>query len=105
MRAAMADAEVGDDVLERDPTMRRLEERVADLLGTDESLWVPSGSMGNLLALMAPLDPGDLFLAPRGTHVLGHERGSSAWLAGGMPEILDWTGGPGRTTAGDIRAA
>jgi threonine aldolase len=104
MRAAMADAEVGDDVLERDPTMRRLEERVADLLGTAESLWVPSGSMGNLIALMAHLDRGDLFLATRGTHVLGHELGSSAWLAGGMPEILDWTGGPGRTTAGDIRA-
>jgi threonine aldolase len=104
MRAAMADAEVGDDVLERDPTMRRLEERVAGLLGTAEALWVPSGSMGNLIALMHHLDRGDVFLATRGTHVLGHELGSAAWLAGGMPEILDWTGGPGRTTDGAIRA-
>jgi threonine aldolase len=105
MRAAMADAEVGDDVLERDPTMRRLEERVAGVLGTAESLWVPSGSMGNLIALMYHLDRGDVFLATRGTHVLSHEVGLAAWLAGGMPEVMDWTGGPGRPTDGAIRAA
>jgi threonine aldolase len=105
MRAAMADAEVGDDVLERDPTMQALEERIADVLGTAAALWVPSGSMGNLIALMAHLRAGDRFLATRGTHVLGHELGTAASLAGGMPAILDWTGGPGRSTPDAIRAA
>lgn len=106
MRAAMASAEVGDDVLDHDPTMRALEERVADLLGMAAALWVPSGSMGNLIALMVHLRRGDVFLAPRGAHVLGNELGTAAWLAGGMPEPLAWDGaGPGRPSAAAIRAA
>ncbi|HEX5401157.1 MAG TPA: GntG family PLP-dependent aldolase [Pseudonocardiaceae bacterium] len=105
MRTAMADAEVGDDVLDHDPTMRELEERAAELLGTAAALWVPSGSMGNLIALMAHLGRGDRFLAPRGAHVIGHELGTAAWLAGGMPEPLAWEGGPGRPTPGAIRTA
>jgi threonine aldolase len=105
MRTAMADAEVGDDVLDHDPTMRALEERCAEMLGMAAALWVPSGSMGNLIALMYHLRRGDRFLAAKGTHVLGHELGTAAWLAGGMPEILDWDGGPGRSTGGAIRAA
>ena len=105
MRAAMASAEVGDDVLDHDPTMRRLEEEVAGRLGVDAALWVPSGSMGNLIALMVHLERGDRFLTPRGTHVLGNELGTPAWLAGGMPDPLDWDGGPGMTTADAVRAA
>jgi threonine aldolase len=105
MRAAMAAAEVGDDVLDHDPTMRRLEERAADLLGMPAALWTPSGTMGNLIALMIHLKRGDRFLAPRGAHVIGHELGSAAWLAGGMPEPLDWDAGPGRPSAGALRAA
>jgi threonine aldolase len=101
----MAEAEVGDDVLDGDPTMRALEERAADLLGMAEALWVPSGSMGNLIALMVHLRRGDRFLAPKGAHVIGNELGTAAWLAGGMPEPLDWDGGPGRTTAAAIRSA
>lgn len=101
----MADAEVGDDVLDRDPTMRALEERVAGLLGVADALWVPSGSMGNLIALMAHLRRGDVFLAARGAHVLGNELGTAAWLAGGMPEALPWDGGPGRPTDDTVRAA
>ena len=105
MRTAMAEAEVGDDVLDHDPTMRALEEKAAELLGMAEALWVPSGSMGNLIALMAHLRRGDRFLAAKGSHVLGHELGTAAWLAGGLPEALDWDGGPGRSTAGAIRVA
>ena len=78
MRAAMATAEVGDDVLDRDPTMRELEDRVAGLLGTDDALWTPSGSMGNLIALMSHLRRGDAFLAPAGAHVLDAELGTAA---------------------------
>jgi threonine aldolase len=96
MRRAMAEAEVGDDVLDHDPTLARLEARVAELLGLPSALWVPSGSMGNLIALMLHLERGDKFLAPAGAHVLESELGTAAWLAGGMPEALPWEGGPGR---------
>jgi len=98
MRAAMAAAEVADDVLERDPTMDRLERRVADLLGQEAGLWTPTGCMANLTALMLHLQRGDRFLAPAQAHVLGSELGTGAWLAGGMPEALPWEGGPGRIT-------
>jgi threonine aldolase len=105
MRAAMAEAEVDDDVLGRDPTMQALEERVAELLGMAAALWVPSGSMGNLIALMTHLNRGDRFLASVGAHVLDSELGTAGWLAGGMPEPMAWDGGPGRPTAGSIRSA
>ena len=88
MRRAMAAAEVGDDVLDHDPTMAALEERVAALLGVEAALWVPSGSMGNLIALFLHLRRGDRFLAPLGAHVLDAELGTAAWLAGGMPHGL-----------------
>ena len=105
MRAAMAAAEVGDDVLDGDPTMLALEERVAGLLGTAAALWTPSGSMGNLIALMHHLDRGDAFLAPEGAHVLDNELGTAAWLAGGMPRPLRHDGGPGKITATAVRRA
>jgi threonine aldolase len=105
MRAAMASAEVGDDVLERDPTLALLEARVADLLGLEAALWVPSGCMGNLIGLMLHLKRGDRFLAPAQAHVLGSELGTGAWLAGGMPEALAWEGGPGRPSPGQVTKA
>jgi threonine aldolase len=105
MRAAMASAEVGDDVLEHDPTLQRLEARVAELLGLEAALWVPSGCMGNLIGLMLHLQRGDRFLAPAQAHVLGAELGTGAWLAGGMPEVLAWEGGPGRPTPAQVTKA
>jgi threonine aldolase len=105
MRAAMANAEVGDDVLDGDPTMRQLEERVAELLGVEAALWVPSGSMGNMIALTVHLRRGDRFLAPRGAHVLDHELGAAAWLSGGMPEPVEWGEQPGRIPVEAVRAA
>ena len=101
----MAAAEVGDDVLDRDPTMRELETRVAGLLGAADSLWTPSGSMGNLIALMAHVGRGDAFLAPAGAHVLDAELGTAAWLAGGMPHPLPHDGGPGKVTPDAVRRA
>jgi threonine aldolase len=98
MRSAMATAAVGDDVLERDPTMETLENRVAELLGKETALWTPTGCMANLIALMLHLQRGDRFLAPAQAHVLGAELGTPAWLAGGMPEALAWDDGPGRIT-------
>jgi threonine aldolase len=105
MRLAMSAAEVADDVLDHDPTMRRLEERVAELVGMDAALWVPTGCMGNLIALMVHLNRGDRFLAPRGAHVLDSELGTPAWLAGGMPQPIEWEDEPGRITDSAIRAA
>ena len=105
MRRAMAEAEVGDDVLERDPTLQRLEERVADLLGMEAALWTPTGCMANLIALMLHLKRGDRYLAPEKSHVLGSELGTGAWLAGGMPEALPWDGGPGRPSVATVKAA
>jgi threonine aldolase len=105
MRAAMANAEVGDDVLDHDPTMRELEEAVAALLGVEAALWVPSGCMGNLIALSLQLRRGDAFLAPVGAHVLIAELGTPAWLAGGMPVPLPHDAGPGRVSPAAVTAA
>ncbi|WP_026423435.1 threonine aldolase family protein [Actinokineospora inagensis] len=104
MRVAMSAAQVGDDVLDHDPTMRRLEEEAAARLGMAAALWVPSGTMGNLIALTVHLRRGDRFLAPRAAHVLEAELGTAAWLAGGMPHALEWTVGPGRIGVEDVRA-
>lgn len=105
MRTAMAEAEVGDDVLDHDPTMLALEERVAGLLGAPAALWTPSGTMGNLIALMSHLQRGDSFLAPRGAHVLDSELGTAAWLAGGMPHPLEHDAGPGKISPDAVRRA
>lgn len=105
MRAAMAAAAVGDDVLEGDPTLMRLEARVAECLGQEAALWTPTGCMANLIALMMHVKRGDRFFAPAQAHVLGSELGTPAWLAGGMPEALPWDGGPGRPTAETVRKA
>ncbi|WP_210769594.1 threonine aldolase family protein [Qaidamihabitans albus] len=105
MRSAMARAEVADNVIDSDPTIRALEERAAETLGTPAALWTPSGTMANLIALSTHLRRGDRFLAPRDAHVLVNELGSAAWLAGGMPEPLEHDAGPGRPSAGAVRAA
>lgn len=105
MRSAMARADVGDNVIDTDPTIRELEERAAAALGTPSALWTPSGTMANLVALTVHLRRGDRFLATRGAHVLSNELGSAAWLAGGMPEALEHDAGPGRPTPSAVRAA
>jgi threonine aldolase len=105
MRQAMADADVGDDVLDGDPTLASLQRRVADLLGVEAALWTPTGCMANAIALMDHLQRGDRFLAPAGAHVLEAELGTSAWLAGGLPAPLPHSAGPGRPTPDDVTAA
>ncbi|WAL69951.1 aminotransferase class I/II-fold pyridoxal phosphate-dependent enzyme [Amycolatopsis cynarae] len=105
MREAMAAAEVGDNVIDVDPTIKALEERAAAVLGMPAALWTPSGTMANLIALSVHLQRGDRFLAPKGAHVLTNELGSAAWLAGGMPEALEHDAGPGRPTPETLTAA
>ncbi|KAA9161081.1 aminotransferase class I/II-fold pyridoxal phosphate-dependent enzyme [Amycolatopsis acidicola] len=105
MRRAMASAEVADNVIDVDPTIRALEERAAAVLGMPAALWTPSGTMANLIALSVHLQRGDRFLAPKGAHVLNNELGTAAWLAGGMPEPLEHDAGPGRPTPETLSAA
>lgn len=73
MREAMARAEVGDDVFGDDPTVRRLEERVAALFGREASLFVPSGTMGNLISIGIHCRQGDEVILERRTHSFVHE--------------------------------
>jgi len=82
MRRAMADAEVGDDVYGEDPTAKRLEARVAELLGKEAALFVPSGTMGNQLALLVHCRPGDEVVVGHGAHVAWYEGGAGAAWAG-----------------------
>jgi threonine aldolase len=99
MRAAMADAEVGDDVLGDDPTVERLQKRVAELLGHEAALFVPSGSMANQIALMLHCRPGDEVIVGEGSHTAFHEAGAASAIAG----VQLVTVGPGRggTFTGD----
>jgi threonine aldolase len=101
MRRAMAEAEVGDDVYGEDPTINRLQERVADLLGAEAALYVPSGSMANQIAIRVHTRPGDEALAGRGAHSYLYESGAAAGLAGVQVTCL---AGDGRFTADDVRA-
>jgi threonine aldolase len=82
MRAAMAAAEVGDDVFDDDPTVHRLQERVAALLGKEAALFVPSGTMSNQICVKAHTQPGDELLCEAGCHVYNSEAGGPAVLSG-----------------------
>jgi threonine aldolase len=84
MIAAMASAEVGDDVYGEDPTVNRLEERVAELLGTEAALFVPSGSMSNQVAVKTHTQPGDELICEEFCHIYNWEAGGPAFLSGVM---------------------
>ena len=82
MRAAMAAAPVGDDQFGEDPSVNALQERIADLLGKEAALWLPSGTMGNQVVLRALTRPGDDVIVSRETHAVWHETGGGAANAG-----------------------
>ena len=82
MRTAMARAEVGDDVYGEDPTVRRLEERVAELFGHQDALFTPTGSLANVLAVGLVVRPGQELLCESGAHVARAELGAHAVLGG-----------------------
>ncbi|MEO1278581.1 MAG: GntG family PLP-dependent aldolase [Planctomycetota bacterium] len=82
MRRAMAEAEVGDDVQEGDPTVRALEARVAEMLGKAAAILVPSGTMANLLAIKTQTSPGDEIVAHEQAHIFHWETGGYAAVAG-----------------------
>ncbi|MCI0637643.1 MAG: beta-eliminating lyase-related protein [Gemmataceae bacterium] len=82
MRAAMAQADVGDDVFSEDPTVNRLEERVADYLGKEAALFVPSGTMSNQIGVKAHTQPGDELLCEAHCHIYNNEAGGPAVHSG-----------------------
>lgn len=82
MREAMAEAEVGDDVYGDDPTVNRLQEIAAEMLGKEAALFVPSGTMGNLLALLVHCQRGDEVIIGNQSHIYLNEAGGMAALGG-----------------------
>jgi threonine aldolase len=88
MREAMAEAEVGDDVYMDDPTVNKLQEKAAEMLGKEDSLFVPSGTMGNLLALLAHCQRGDEVIVGDKSHIYVNEAGGMSALGGIHPRPI-----------------
>lgn len=103
MRAAIAAAEVGDDVLGDDPTVNRLQEEMARRLGKEAALFMPSGSMANQVAIRAATEPGDEIIASVHTHSYNYEAGAPAALSGCSLRLLD--GRRGMFSGADVVAA
>jgi threonine aldolase len=82
MRAAIAQAEVGDDVFGDDPTVNRLQETVAQLLGKEAALFVPTGTMANQVAVKSHTEPGDEVILEANSHIFNYESGAPALLSG-----------------------
>jgi threonine aldolase len=89
MRKAMAEAAVGDDVFDEDPSVHALQERVADLLGKEAAVFVPSGSMSNQIGVRVHCDPGDEFICESGCHIYNYEQGAYAQLSGLATRTVD----------------
>ncbi len=90
MRKAMAEAEVGDDVYGDDPTVNRLQEIAAELLGTEAALFLPSGTQSNLCALLAHCERGDEYIVGQHAHTYKYEGGGAAVLGSIQPQPLDF---------------
>lgn len=88
MREAMAEAEVGDDVYMDDPTLNKLQEKAAEMLDKEDSLFVPSGTMGNLLALLVHCQRGDEVIVGDKSHIYRNEAGGMSALGGIHPRPL-----------------
>jgi threonine aldolase len=88
MRRAMAEAEVGDDVYGEDPTVQKLEERIAERLGLEAALYVPSGTQANQIAMGLHCRQGDEVIAEAGSHIFQYEGGAVSALWGVQPGPL-----------------
>lgn len=82
MRRAMAEAEVGDDVYSEDPTVNRLEQRAAEIMGKEAAMFVPSGTMGNTVAVKIHTQHGQEVVCESRAHVLDWELAMTAWFSG-----------------------
>lgn len=88
MRKAMANAEVGDDVFGEDPTVNRLQERVAELFNREAALYVPSGTMGNQIGVNVHTRPGQEAIGDANCHIFNFERGMVAKFSGVTPRMI-----------------
>ncbi|MFZ0591579.1 MAG: GntG family PLP-dependent aldolase [Bryobacteraceae bacterium] len=88
MREAIAKADVGDDVYHDDPTVRRLEQKTAEILGKDDAVYMPTGTMTNQVAIRVHTEPGDAVLFDQNAHVYLLEGGAPASLSGILPRLL-----------------
>lgn len=88
MRRAMADAEVGDDVYGEDPTVNRLEQRAAEILGKEAALFVPTGTMGNTIGLKVHTEHGQEVICESRAHILNYELAMIAWFTGCVPRAI-----------------
>lgn len=100
MRQAMAQAEVGDDGYGDDPTVNRLEKMAAERLGKEAALFVPSGTMGNQLAIFTHIQRGDEVITAEDNHIVVHEAGAAAIIAGAQLRCLSAV--KGRVDPGDL---
>lgn len=103
MRRAMAEAEVGDDVFADDPTVNKLQEKVAALLGKEAAIYVPSGSMANQTSIRAQTQPGEEVICHADSHIYHYEAGAPSALSGVSLRLLP--GERGLFDADAVRAA
>lgn len=104
MRAAIAEAVVGDDLYGEDPTVLALQEQVAQRVGKEAALFVPSGTMANQIGLRLHTQPGDDVLVSEGAHIKWYEAGAAAALAGLQVVTVGTAGGAGLFTAAELQA-
>ena len=102
MRAAIAGAELGDDVYGEDPSVNRLQELAAERFGKESALFVPSGSMANQVAIRAHTEPGDAAITAHGSHSYLYESGAAAAISGVQFALI---GQDGLFDEDDVRAA
>jgi len=93
MRTAMANAEVGDDVYGEDPTVNRLEQRAAEVFGKEAALFVPTGTMGNTIAVKVHTNHGEEVICEARSHLVDWELSMMSWFAGCLARVVNTTDG------------
>ena len=105
MRRAMAEAEVGDDVYGEDPTVNRLQERAAEIFGREAALFVPTGSMGNQIAVKLHTRPGEEVVIEERGHIYNYEMAAMSAVSGALARPVRSADGSGILTWQDVKAA
>src|SRR6266480_5693988 len=105
MRRAMAEAEVGDDVYGEDPTINKLEQRAAEIFAREAAIFVPTGTMGNQIALKIHTQPGQEIICEERAHIFNWEMASLAAFSGCMVRPVRSASGTGIVTWDDIKKA
>src|SRR4051794_1505904 len=101
MRRAMAEAEVGDDVYGEDPTINKLEQRAAEIFAREAAIFVPTGSMGNSIAIKIHTQPGQEIICEERGHIFNYEMGMLSFFSGCVPRTI--LGENGILTWGEIK--